>query len=332
MRQSYHKHYDLARRGSAPIPIDTDPHRAGLFGALGTRYKVRGVLRNPAFPDVVLWPELTPFLLMSKEDSVEALAEYALWQERPSAAKKEWLARKINSALSTKPSSDDSPRSLASLAFINNVSWCELLNRETRMTLSREAEQSSRERGAGTKPSMNENLGMIVSEFVEKRVDGPQPEEVDLWCAAVYASLFGVAFEIVTHLDSARGSPENLERETNAIIEGTCAHAAPWVNARLAEHSQQSIGVRVQWDIASEMRNRMRQYFTEAFGVTADRGYEAQVARSHACFVGLRAAIARLGQQGLVRLDEASAVLKKIFEGCEDMSREMGERLEQYRK
>jgi hypothetical protein len=124
-----------------------DPHHAGLFGALGTRYKVRGVLRNPGFPDVVLWGELAPFLLMSKEDSVEALAEYALWQERPSAAKKDWLARKINSALSTKPSSEDSPRSLASLAFINNVSWSKLLFAETRLTLSQESEELSRERG-----------------------------------------------------------------------------------------------------------------------------------------------------------------------------------------
>ena len=129
MRQSYQKHYDLARRGVAPVRID--PHHAGL----------------PGFPDVVLWGELAPFLLMSKEDSVEALAEYALWQERPSAAKKDWLARKINSALSTKPSSEDSPRSLASLAFINNVSWSKLLFAETRLTLSQESEELSRERG-----------------------------------------------------------------------------------------------------------------------------------------------------------------------------------------
>lgn len=145
MRQSYHKHYDLARRGVAPV--HTDPHRAGLFGALGTRYIARGVIPNPAFPDVVLWPELAPFLLMSKEDAVEALAEYVLWQERPSAARREWLAAKINKALSSKPSGDDSPRSLAPSALLNNVRWCELLYSETRMILSREVEQVSRGQG-----------------------------------------------------------------------------------------------------------------------------------------------------------------------------------------
>lgn len=113
---------------------------------MGTRYKVRGVLRNPAFPDVILWSELTPFLLMRQEDSVEALAEYVLWQERPSAAKKGWLARKINMTLCAEPSSEDSPGSLASLAFLNNVRWCELLYPGTRTILSREAEQLSRER------------------------------------------------------------------------------------------------------------------------------------------------------------------------------------------
>jgi hypothetical protein len=102
MRRSYQKHYDLARRGLAPTT--SDAHQAALFGALGTRYKLRGVLRHSDFPDVVLWPELAPFLLMSQQDAVEALAEYVLWQERPSTARTEWLARKVNEALRAQPS------------------------------------------------------------------------------------------------------------------------------------------------------------------------------------------------------------------------------------
>lgn len=148
MRQSYQKHYDLAQRGLAPTT--GDPHEMGLFGALGTRYKLRGILRYPDFPDVVLWPELAPFLLMSQQDAVEALAEYVLWQERPSAARTEWLARKINEALRSKPSSEDSPRHFESDAFINQVRWCELLDPENRKTLSREAEQLSSERDGDT--------------------------------------------------------------------------------------------------------------------------------------------------------------------------------------
>jgi hypothetical protein len=137
MRLSYEKHYELARTGS--LPMNMEPHQAGLIGALGTRYKVRGVL--PSY-EHVLWVELAPFLLMSKEDSVEALTEYVLWQEQPSAAKRTWLAIKINKALSGVPSTDDnSYRSFAPIAFLNNVRWCELLDPETKSMLSCEATQ-----------------------------------------------------------------------------------------------------------------------------------------------------------------------------------------------
>lgn len=148
MRQSYQQHYDLALRGATPTT--SDAHDAGLFGALGTRYKLTGVFRAPGFPDVVLWPELAPFLLMSQADAVEAVAEYVLWQERPSAARTDWLARKINEALRNKPSSEDSPRHFASAAFINQVRWCDLLDTENRKALSREAEQLSREENRNT--------------------------------------------------------------------------------------------------------------------------------------------------------------------------------------
>lgn len=145
MRQSYRKHYDLAQQGLAPT--DSSPHHAGLFGALGTRYKLRDVLARGGIPDVVLWPELTPFLLMSQEDSVEALAEYVLWQERPAAARTEWLAQKINKALRTESTSEDSPRQAASYALINKLGWCELLDPENKKILSREAKQILGESG-----------------------------------------------------------------------------------------------------------------------------------------------------------------------------------------
>jgi hypothetical protein len=185
-------------------------------------------------------------------------------------------------------------------------------------------------------PGKNDDLGSIVSRFVEGRADGPQPAEIDLWCEAVYASLFSVAFEVVIRLSSEKGSPDALERETKTIIDTTCGHAAPWVNARLAEHTRRSVGVSVQWDLAPEMRNRMLQYFNVAYGAISNRGYEPQVARSHACFVVLKAVLtplcALLAQQGAMGLDEASVALMKIFDGCEEMSREIGQTLDRYRR
>src|SRR5262249_44766983 len=88
------------------------------------------------------WAELTPFFLMSKQEAVEALIEYVLWQEQPSAAKGPWLAMKINEALFSAPSTDDnSCRSFAPIAFINNVRWCKLLHPGTKSMLLSEAKK-----------------------------------------------------------------------------------------------------------------------------------------------------------------------------------------------
>lgn len=199
--------------------------------------------------------------------------------------------------------------------------------------------------GASAFPNMNEDLGRVVSQFVEKRVDEPEPRETDLWCEAVYAALFSVAFEIVTRLKSAKGSQEDLERETKAIIEGTCAHAAPWVNARLAEDIQQSIGVRVQYDDASLIRYRMLMYFNVAYNAMAERDYEKGVARSHACWAILSEAVSQLMKQygemdkstitkyreiGLMPPSEEEAIsfVRKAWESSESMSREIGEVLD----
>lgn len=138
MRVSYQNHYSLAQAGKAPVTMD--PHQAGLFGALATRYKARGVL--PRFPEVVLWSELAPFLLMAKEEALEALTEYVLWQEHPAAAKKPWLAAKINQALCSLPSDEkNSFQSLAPMAFLNKVKWCDLLNPSSKSTLAEEAKK-----------------------------------------------------------------------------------------------------------------------------------------------------------------------------------------------
>jgi len=114
------------------------PHPLGLFGALGTRYKVRNSLPKVGIPDVVLWPELAPFLLMPESQAVEALAEYIVWQECPSEARVGWLRESINEALRQEPVSEDSPRAWASHAFFNSVAWCELLDPDVHNQLSLE--------------------------------------------------------------------------------------------------------------------------------------------------------------------------------------------------
>ena len=180
---------------------------------------------------------------------------------------------------------------------------------------------------------MADDLGSVVSQFVEQRVDRPEPKEVDVWCEAVYAALFSVAFEVAIRLRSIFESPDRLERETNDVVTQICAHAAPWVRARLSAAAQQYIGVNVEveCDVEPLMRNRLVMYFTEAYGAIIDRGFLPEVARSHACFAILRETITQLTLKGLVGLDDIDTVLTKIFDGCEDMSREIAEALEEHR-
>ena len=138
MRKSYEKHRAMAESGQAPI--SEPPHHLGLFGALGTRYKVRGLLPPQGLPDMVLWPELSPFPLMPQAQAVEALAEYVVWQECRDEARVEWLREAINGALRSEPEEDlMSFREIAADALVNGVAWLELLHRDVDDQLRREA-------------------------------------------------------------------------------------------------------------------------------------------------------------------------------------------------
>jgi hypothetical protein len=110
-RMSYRKHVKLAAEQG-----ETDPgarHAVGLYGLLATRYRTRGLLP----PEVAVWAELVPFLLMEPGIAVEALAEYVVAQEHsPSEVRKDWLQRLISDALRRPPSSVDSPRHAAAIA------------------------------------------------------------------------------------------------------------------------------------------------------------------------------------------------------------------------
>lgn len=120
MRNSYKKHTKLARQSGMD-----DPHAVGLYGALGSRYKVRGL----PVVEVVMWAELSPFLAMKESDAIDAIAEYAVYQEGSSDVRKEWLRTLINNALCAP--SDSSLTGTAGLGLVNRVAWCRLLEPST---------------------------------------------------------------------------------------------------------------------------------------------------------------------------------------------------------
>ena len=134
MRESYEKHAQSARQGQLGA-VET-PHNCGLYGALGTRYMAGGKPK----PEVLLWGELVPFLVMTEDVGLKALVEYVVYQEYPPGnADVSWLRQAINSALR---SCVDSERiALAGMGLVNQVAWCALLESDTRGRIERAMSQ-----------------------------------------------------------------------------------------------------------------------------------------------------------------------------------------------
>jgi hypothetical protein len=81
----------------------------------------------------VIWADLTPFVAMSEAEAVEALAEYAVYQENPAGANVSWLRKVTNDALRARFTSEESEEWAARIlhALLNECAWCSLLEIET---------------------------------------------------------------------------------------------------------------------------------------------------------------------------------------------------------
>lgn len=86
MRELYDKH-----RQTRPSSDSVSPHEQGLYGALESRY----VADHAPRPEIQIWTELIPFLLMDEEEAVEALAEIMVHDEVPLEARALWLGERI---------------------------------------------------------------------------------------------------------------------------------------------------------------------------------------------------------------------------------------------
>lgn len=116
MRDSYRQHVAAARqRGIA------DVHHVGLYGALGSRYRARGI----PVDEHSLMAELAPFLLMTPANAILALPEYACFIERHSGANVERLNLALNSAILN--ATDQDLLQLVRLGFDNRAPWSELV-------------------------------------------------------------------------------------------------------------------------------------------------------------------------------------------------------------
>lgn len=132
MRDSYDKHVRLAQGQG----VQSDSLTAvGLFGALGSRYRVRG----RSFSEVGLWAELAPFLLMPQAQAVSMLAEYAVYQEMPHDVRGTELSSALSRALEA-PIDDDKAR-VAAIGFMQHVPWSHLISSAAAANLRRIASE-----------------------------------------------------------------------------------------------------------------------------------------------------------------------------------------------
>ncbi len=127
MRMSYEKHVRNSRATNRACD-DLDHHYAGLCGALGSRFYARGL----RVPEMAVLASVAPFLAMSREDGVEALAEYVVLQERPGEARRAWLSCAVNRAL--RATNDEVVSGFVIRGLAQAVQWSQLLEADVRAT------------------------------------------------------------------------------------------------------------------------------------------------------------------------------------------------------
>jgi hypothetical protein len=121
MKRTYEKHYELARQGKIPASSD-DPHYAGLFGALGSRYRLLG-----KFSEQAVFLEVMPFWKLDPSVGKEALAEYVVFMESPKDCNQEWLSSQIKEGLRRFGAADkETSDGMLMMVEMNRIRWREL--------------------------------------------------------------------------------------------------------------------------------------------------------------------------------------------------------------
>ena len=120
MRDAYEHHAKAAREKH----MDS-PHLIGLYRALRSRYRARGL----AMDEAVMWGELAPFLAMEPAMSIVALSEYVAFQEQHVGVRRDWLTNIIRRAMQAPKVG--TMTEVVRLAVVSRVAWCELLDPAT---------------------------------------------------------------------------------------------------------------------------------------------------------------------------------------------------------
>ncbi len=119
MFKSYRKHVNIFR--NRPLPEGTTLHQVGLYGCLGTRYMTGFKMQS----EVELWLELTPFLKLTPDDGLAALAEYIVYKEMPAKADVMMLTDQLKKGLSML--NQEEQETTLVVARINSFTWTYLV-------------------------------------------------------------------------------------------------------------------------------------------------------------------------------------------------------------
>jgi hypothetical protein len=140
IQASYDKHYSLA------LKQRIEPVSMGLFGALGSRYKLRGKFIN----DMVHMLEVAPFMMMDEVGRVRLLADYVLADEIPDQIDIQSLRDSINRAV-RHPNGESGKTAyellVSSVPFLVNapIRWVDWLDEENRESLAEAFQRESNE-------------------------------------------------------------------------------------------------------------------------------------------------------------------------------------------
>jgi hypothetical protein len=169
-----------------------------------------------------------------------------------------------------------------------------------------------------------EDIGEFVSSFIESHIADANKNELELWCEAVYAGLFTVAFEILIRTRESQSSAPIFENEIKNIIESTTENAAPWINIQLGDKIPYSLGIRAHTDISPKLNKRLRSYFNEALNTTSSHGDRLDNVRSHVCFAILTRVISETNLKGIsVTEAQASAFVERTMSWCNRLTEEV---------
>lgn len=130
MRMAYRKHCKHATQYRSPE--GTNPHQAGLFGAMASRMAVN----NLPVTEQSVWLEVLPFMLIEdEENSAEALAEYAVYVERTVDTKIEGLKETLNGAFRRAPEGSEF-LTVAAIEGLEHRRWHDLLENDVKEKLA----------------------------------------------------------------------------------------------------------------------------------------------------------------------------------------------------